>query len=268
MLTQLPNIVNEQRRTETELQREFEDCKADILGGFLDVLAKALAIYPSVKINGRLFRMADFTRWGAAISKALGFTEDDFLTSYGEKVKAQTEEAAYASPVATTLIAFIENRQSWEGTATELYSALLVTAKSLELNTRQKGWPKAPHAMVRHLNELIPSLKSLGIEVEYDRTGATRRIGIKSVTSVNTVTSVTEFLNRLRSEFQSGHGNKVLSIEPLEPITRGVCTLCKKTDVALVWQIQLIDETRFDGVCVDCGGAVQDLIREFQEAGQ
>ncbi|MCK4482836.1 hypothetical protein KAU55_06380, partial [Candidatus Bathyarchaeota archaeon] len=103
LLTGLKDIPKTRRRTEKELMAEFERCKVDILGGFLDSLVRAIRVYPSVNVKG-LFRMADFTRWGCAISVALGKTQDDFIDAYGEKVRKQIEEAAYASPVAMVLM--------------------------------------------------------------------------------------------------------------------------------------------------------------------
>ena len=208
VLQGLQSIPKEKRRTEEKLQKEFEECKAEILGGFLDTLVEAIRIYPSVNPKG-LFRMADFTRWGCAISIALGKTEKDFLDAYETKVKAQTEEAAHASPVATVLLDYIEKQEQnwmdiqeedlnwkmtywyyWEGTPTDLFTALSNHAKALDISTRQKSWPKAPHVLVRQLNELAPSLKSLGWEVNTGWSGKTRRIYIDSVVSVVSETEI------------------------------------------------------------------------------
>ena len=186
LLVGLENIPNESRRTEEKLLADFEKEKASILGGFLDVLVKAIQLYPTVKAD-RLFRMADFTRWGCAIAKALGRTEEEFIAAYESKVKSQIEEAAHASPVATVLLDYLEQApaKNWEGTPTALFKTLLEHAKTLDISTRQKGWPKAPNALVRQLNELAPSLKSLGLEIVTSKSG-TRRIGINSVPTAQT----------------------------------------------------------------------------------
>jgi hypothetical protein len=189
VLVGLEHIPNGNRKTEEKLLADFEKEKASILGGFLDVLVKSIQLYPTVNPD-RLFRMADFTRWGCAIAKALGKAEEDFMNAYESKVKSQVEEAAHASPVATVLLDYIEKvvakkeNKEWTGSPTDLFKILLDHAKGLEISTRQKGWPKAPHALVRQLNELAPSLKSLGWDIAVSRTGTTRRICINSVTSV------------------------------------------------------------------------------------
>lgn len=189
VLVGLTNIEKEKRKTEEELFSKFEKCKPEILGAFLDVLVKAMELYPQVN-SPKLFRMADFTKWGCAISKALGKTEKEFLDAYGLKVKAQSEEAAHASPVATVLLdSFNTAKEPWEGTPTQLYIRLNEHAKMLGISTRQKAWPKAPNTLVRQLNELAPSLKSLGLEIETGiRTGQERirKIRISTVLTVPT----------------------------------------------------------------------------------
>jgi len=190
VLVGLSNIEKEKRRTEEELFTEFEKCKPEILGAFLDVLVRAMQLYPQVN-PAELFRMADFTKWGCAISRGLGNTEKEFLGAYALKVKAQSEEAAHASPIATVLLdSFASLKEPWEETPTQLYMRLNEHAKVLGISTRQKAWPKAPNTLVRQLNELAPSLKSLGLEIETGiRTGLerTRKIRINIVCTVLTV---------------------------------------------------------------------------------
>jgi energy-coupling factor transporter ATP-binding protein EcfA2 len=182
----LVNIETKDRRTEEAIFAEFEKCKSEILGAFLDVLVEAMQLIPKVNPT-KLFRMADFTRWGIAISQALGNTEKEFLDAYELKVKAQSEEAAHASPVATVLLdSFNTATEPWEGTPTQLYMRLNEHAKMLGITTRQKAWPKAPSTLVRRLNELAPSLKSLGLDVETGIRighGGPRRVRINTVTA-------------------------------------------------------------------------------------
>ena len=184
LLVELKDIPKEKRKTEEKLLAEFESCKAEILGGFLDTLVKAIRAYPSVNLK-ELFRMADFTKWGCAIAIALGKTQEDFIKAYETKVKMQIEEAAHASPIATVLIDHMESLEKWDGTPSQLYIALNNHAKTLNISTRQKAWPKAPNALVRRLNELAPSLESLGWKLETGiKSGSTRRICISIVPTV------------------------------------------------------------------------------------
>jgi len=191
LLVGLQAIPKDKRRTEKELWTEFESCKGEILGGFLDTLVEAIRIFPSVNPKGGLFRMADFTRWGCAIAKALGYNETRFIEAYSAKVRTQTEEAAYASPLAAVLIDYMKGSENWKGTPSELYSTLIAHAKEIGISARQKAWPKAPNSLVRRLNELVPSLMVLGLEVVTGKkSGGTRFITINTVPTVPIVPNI------------------------------------------------------------------------------
>lgn len=244
LLLGLKDIPTDKRREEKVLLAEFEGCRAEILGGVLDTLSKALKMYPLVN-TPKLFRMADYTRWGCAIAQALGKTEKDFLDAYEVKVNAQIEEAAQSSVVATVLLDFMTNRAEWEDTPSRLYKELIAHAKILEISTHQKSWPRAPHILVRQLNELIPALGALGITVETEirTTGGSRRIYIRSVTSVPTVTPQKELGASDASDGTSPISttvlpqkeqrifvklfdiNEVVRIQPLENPLTGRCDL-------------------------------------------
>lgn len=183
LLVGLKNIPKEKRKTEETLWQEFNNVKSKILGGLLDTLSKAIQIYPTIKLD-ELHRMADFVKWGCAISKALGIEQKKFLASYDANVKINIEEAARGSPVAEVILKFMIGKLNWEGTPTELYSKLLEMAKEIGISTRQKAWPKAPNSLIRRINELVPALAQLGYEVVETRKNKGRIIRINTVTTV------------------------------------------------------------------------------------
>jgi hypothetical protein len=263
-LVGLEHIPNENRKTEEELVTDFEKEKASILGGFLDTLAKAMQLYPTINLSG-LFRMADFTRWGCAIAKALGKTEEEFVTAYESKVKSQIEEAAHASPVATVLIDLMEQRREWKGTPSDLFKTLMEHAKSLEISTRQRTWPKAPHVLVRQLNELSPSLKSLGWEVVCARTGTTRRIEINSVTSVTPEKSESDGNDASDGGDAISTSSLVDLASRTRELTRLITDFGVETCVAcgfkgrMDWQATLFDDS-WGLLCGSCGDKLSEKL--------
>ena len=268
-LVALDFIPNEQRKTEEQIITDFEAKKATILGGFLDALVIAIKNYPSVKPKG-LFRMADFTRWGCSIAKALGKSEDDFLNAYETKVKSQIEEAANASPVATVLLDYLENEilekdlKEWNGTPTQLHTTLLDHAKPLEISTRQKSWPKAPHALIRQLNELAPSLKALGWEFVSSKSGS-RRISIISVQSDQSVPLQNP---ENRDDVKDGKGAK----DTVNPSSLG--SLKEELEEIKGWLVKkkdensTIDSSAFADMCAELGLNVNQTITILLNDGQ
>lgn len=189
ILFELELIPPEERREERELLDTFEEAKAGILGGFLDVLSRALLIYTSIKLR-ILPRMADFTRWGCALAEALGYSQDDLLEAYNANIRGQSEEVLTSNPMAQALLAFMDDKEAWQGTASELLEILVDIAENqLRTRTKTKSWPGAPHILVRRLNELRGNLRDAGMIFEQlPRTGSKGKM--LNITKVETTTDL------------------------------------------------------------------------------
>jgi hypothetical protein len=175
----LTAMAPEKRRTEEELIGAFENDLPKILAGFLNVLSKALKLYPTVKLEGYQ-RLADFNRYGTAIAIALGRTKEEFVNAYADKVKAQNEEALNADPAALALLKFCENEvkgkslvsiqgsaeaDCWKGQPSELHAKLSQYAQQTGIDIKAKGWPKTPNALTRRINDVSPALRAFGCEI-------------------------------------------------------------------------------------------------------
>jgi len=189
ILFELELIPREERREEREMLDIFEEAKAGILGGFLDVLSRALRIYPSIKLRV-LPRMADFTRWGCALAEALDYSKDDFLEAYNVNIRGQSEEVLTSNPTAQALLVFMDDKEAWQGTAAELYEILSNIAENqLRIRTKTKAWPGASHSFMRKLNEFIGDLRDVGIIFEQlPRTGSKGKV--LNITKVETTTDL------------------------------------------------------------------------------
>jgi len=200
----LEPIAEPERRPESEFWTEFESVRPKLVGAILEILCRALVIRPSISLPG-LPRMADFALWGCAIAEALGRPAGDFLAAYGENLEVRNEEVLQASPVAACVVVLMENSLEWEGTPSELHRELEEIATRERVNTRARGWPKAPHSMVRRLNEVRPNLEAAGIDVETGRrTGQRRSVAIHRHPK-NAVTGVTSGMEASESIRDGGH---------------------------------------------------------------
>jgi len=183
ILFELEPPALKKRKEEAEFWREFEQARAYILGGMFNALARAMEIYPDMKLNG-LYDMADFTRWGAAIAEALGYGAEIFFDAYAKNKARQTDEAIANNAVAAAVKAFIEDKKVWTGTASELLAKLEEIAESEKINTKAKGWPKAANSLSRKLNELKTTLQQAEIEITKDE-DARRRVPLFTLTLKN-----------------------------------------------------------------------------------
>ena len=189
---QLSRIPKEERKTEEELRAEFAEDKPYILGGILNALAKARAIYPSVVLEEKP-RMADFAKWGFAIAEATGFGGDNFLSSYSKNIDNQNEELIESDPVAQSMVSLMRDRERWEGTPNELYKALGTEAQHIEIDiSTMNSWPKAANALTRHLNEIKSNLLDIGISFHRVNSinGRRGRLMVITRNTINTVNTV------------------------------------------------------------------------------
>ncbi len=165
LLIELGSITPEKRRSEKELWDKFEKARAEILGGAFDTLSKAMSIYPTVTLDS-MARMADYCKWGFAITEALGNSGEDFLAAYKANGELQNEEVLNSNPVAEAVAMLMRGRDQWEGAPTELLQALNNMANLYTIATGTPMWPKAANSLTRRLNTLLPNLEEVGIHYE------------------------------------------------------------------------------------------------------
>lgn len=180
ILLGLERITKQGRRQEQEFWKKFDEVKPQLLGAIFTAVSKAMVYYPQISLASYP-RMADFTRWGCAIARALGYKDTDFITAYFANIDAQSEAAIDSSPVGTAIMGLMEVEDTWHGTPSQLLTALEEAATSLKINIRGKGWPKEPSWLIRKIQVVIPNLLEQGIKVERDEKARPKTITIQKV---------------------------------------------------------------------------------------
>jgi len=174
----LAKIPRSKMRPEREFWGEFKSELPSILGGFLDILAQALLIRPSIELPC-LPRMADFALNASAVAEALGIGSDAFLRSFDKNAQSQNEVAIEASLVAQAVIEFMQGKDKWEGTQSELLGLLTEELTKLKTDPKSKGWPKDASRLGKKLKEIESNLEEVGIKIVWERTSSGRIIKIK-----------------------------------------------------------------------------------------
>lgn len=163
LFIELERIGSESRRTEGAINDEFTKAKGLILGGIFDTLVKAIQIHEETDLEDSP-RMADFTKWGYAISEALGYGGDFFLEAYQNNIKKQNEEVVEGHPLAFATQKLLEIENPWHGSPTEFLKALDAHWYDWRLEENKK--PKGPNALGRGLKEIKSNLEDVGIKFE------------------------------------------------------------------------------------------------------
>jgi hypothetical protein len=153
----LSPIPEDRRPPEKELWAQFKEAAPLVFGVLLTALSQAVRDLSTVTLQSHP-RMADFARLVVAAETALGFEAGEFMRAYNKNLKAGALTALEPSPVALALIAFMTNRQQWEGTATELLKTIAPRTNE-GLSDPPAGWPKTPRGMSAALTRLAPALR-------------------------------------------------------------------------------------------------------------
>jgi len=169
LILRVERIPEEKRRKEEDIIKEFERLRPFVLGYIFDISVKYLKYREEHK--GEIIvknppRMADFAESCEIISRCLGHPENAFIEAYRENIDNQNDEIIESSPVAESIIAFMENKNSWIDTPTQLLQMLGDIVSQVDPNIRKsKYWPKIAARLTYKINEIIPNLLKRGIEV-------------------------------------------------------------------------------------------------------
>ena len=140
----MPAIFEKNRKTERDVWRQWETAKPGVLGALCDAVAAGLRSTDTVSMFNPP-RMADFARWVVAAEPGLPWEQGRFLEEYKRNRFLAQEIALEAEPVALAILEFMDTRDAWTGTASELLTIL-----SHRVPMDQRGlpsWPKAPHIL-------------------------------------------------------------------------------------------------------------------------
>lgn len=176
LMIELEEIKDEDRRKEEDLLAEFERIRAKVFGYVLDTVVKAMRIKSTLHLPV-LTRMADFTEWGEAISRAMGYEKMSFIHAFNENRNEQNIIAIEENVVGSILVRLCEfwkdegkENSFFKGSPAQLYTTIVDFAADNEINISHRQFPKTPPILVKKLNTIKPNLKqAYGITVKIER---------------------------------------------------------------------------------------------------
>jgi hypothetical protein len=147
------------RITESELYRDFERQRAGIFGALLDLLVRGVRMLPETKLVGAP-RMADFAHW--AVACGLDGFEAAYAANRQNAIATMLEHDALAQALRATV------QDEWEGTASQLLDVL---GPATNVGNAK--------VLSEELARIAPMLRTVGIDIAYERTADRRLIRIK-----------------------------------------------------------------------------------------
>jgi hypothetical protein len=197
LIIKLEEIEPKNRLKPSEIWKQFEELRPQLLGYIFDILVKVTHWKNNgfvLNLDG-LLRMSEFAEYGEMILRAIGYNENEFINAYYKNIELQSEEVIESSDVARCLIYMMfekygekndDNRSEWVGMPTQLYNEIKKVAEDLDelnIDIKEKYFPKPAKGLSRKLHEIIPNLKSVGLQVKEHRDGKKRIIVIRKLSS-------------------------------------------------------------------------------------
>jgi hypothetical protein len=121
--------------------------------------------------------MADFAKWGEAISRAIGYDGLAFIEAYANNRNQQNLVAVEENIIASIFVKYYRDYETknnlsstFVGSPEVLHKALVDFAQENEININSRQFPKAPNILVKKLKTIKSNLKDgYGIIVDTDR---------------------------------------------------------------------------------------------------
>lgn len=165
LIFELKVIPPEERLDEEDYWAGFKNDLPMILGGVFNILGLALREKALAKPIKGLPRMADFGKWATIVSGCLGYGEGFFKQAYENNI-AQQDAAVLEHPIVSALVKFMEQRERWEGSMSELLYALT--------HLPEEGWYRAggttldvkANTLSRVIKRFQPHLRRIGISIQ------------------------------------------------------------------------------------------------------
>lgn len=148
------------RRDEAQLESDWQRDYPSILGGLLDLAAEVHKMLPTVKVEGGLCRMADFTKTLACVDQIRGSRG---LDRYRERTSHLAADSLAADSFISELVA--QQYSSEDRTAREILELLTPTEKEWR---RPRDWPRNARIVTTQLTRHAPALRARGWTVEHD----------------------------------------------------------------------------------------------------
>ncbi len=159
---ELRRITDQQRKSEEDLQRDWEADLPSILGGLLRLAAKVHAMLPRLEPQP-LPRMADFARVLLCIDKLA--KQPNAMAEYRARQARNLSESVVDDPFIGHLV---DTRYTTAPGGEPANDILRRATACLKVEPKPKSWPVSPKSVSSRLKRNAPGLRSLGWTVEDD----------------------------------------------------------------------------------------------------
>lgn len=165
------------RLLETNLWKNFEERRGELMGAIFNALSAAYAAEPCASVPPDI-RMTDFCDWGSRLSHSLYGREALFLNLYTANRAAVNAKMVEGDTLCAAFLAYAaipEHRDRETETSGELYGKFKkYAAQKAGINVNQRTFPQDASAFSKRLLIMTPILEAHGVAVENRRSNKKR----------------------------------------------------------------------------------------------
>jgi len=149
-----PKIEKQDRR-----MVEFDSLLPQLLGYIFDTIAKTMQekdkLEQTQELDGKLERMADFSFWGEAAARVMGYKPMEFLNAYSENLRNQSRDAVNFNALADIMRNICDeelaNKHEVEYAVQDLFTKVIATGYEigieLDIYKTKFSWAKTPQVL-------------------------------------------------------------------------------------------------------------------------
>jgi hypothetical protein len=160
-------------------------------------------------------RLADWGEYAASVYEVIGWGAETFLKDWDEVVRVQNLATLDGSPVAQAIIKFMEEKEEYVATSSEMHGKLKVAAAQLGVDVeRDKAWPKSARWLWRRIKEVLPLLVAAGIDASRGRDEAAKQIALRRFPT-------NDGSDGIEGESRADKGNTTANMDLADGMTNG-----------------------------------------------
>ena len=181
LVVELERIPDVERKTEEQIWEHFAQEHPKLLGTLFDILSKAIALKPSVRLSRRP-RLADWGEYAAAVYEVMGWGAETFLRDWDEVVRVQNQATLDGSPVAQAIIKLMEEHDECVLTSSKMHAQLKAIAEEQGVDVaRDRAWPKSARWLWRRIKDVLGLLAAAGIEAGRNEDKSGSKIALRKM---------------------------------------------------------------------------------------
>ena len=179
IMIELDTIPEAERKTEVELDAEIKQVMPELMGGLYDIIQKILGM-EEISV-ATLNRMADYELLAIKAAKAMGFAVVDFQRMLNNNIQNMYDTFAMSDITIKALSMFMEDRDTWNGSVSELHMACHDALYGNVLKAELAVFPQDASAFSQRIKSMEQQLKHVGISFAMHKTNKNMQIAVSRV---------------------------------------------------------------------------------------